>query len=231
MTEKKTIWVCCNPFVPLPINLLEDNVLTIGRHGQNTLQLQHSCVSRYHAVIKTIGNRCLTIADRGSSNGTYLNGKKISNYPRPLKMDDLIQIEPYEIAIRQTPTSEGNLDKTNTEFLAVKSKASMAGQLEKTSLVELLQGIEFNSKTGTLYIEEKSIEEKDDRDGFFVFSCGRPMSAIFGKLVNIPAMNDMLSLTKGNIVLTDKIEPFDTGIDVSITSILLDHSRHQDEKI
>jgi hypothetical protein len=100
----------------------------------------------------------------------------------------------------------------------------MAGQLEKTSIVEVLQSIEFHTKTGTLYIDSK------DKDGFLVFVSGKPISAQFGDALNVAAVLEMLKITKGSFVLTDKVEPIDMGINTSITSILLEFSRIQDEK-
>lgn len=52
-------------------------IITIGRGNANDLVLNDASVSRFHAVIKTGGNSIL-IADRGSTNGVILNGRRIS---------------------------------------------------------------------------------------------------------------------------------------------------------
>jgi adenylate cyclase len=51
-------------------------VITVGRGNANDLVLNDSSVSRFHAVIKLADNH-IFIADRGSTNGVILNGKKI----------------------------------------------------------------------------------------------------------------------------------------------------------
>jgi hypothetical protein len=223
-TDTKIVWICCDPLSPVPLDLQKDKQLIFGRHKAAGFQLPHSCVSREHASLKTISGRCLLLEDLGSSNGTFVNGKKVSAFP--VELGDIIQIGPYELEIRSKPFNQDNskYGATNTDFLTTSRAATMAGHLEKTSLVEILQSIEFNCKTGTLYIDGK------DRDGFLVFVSGKPISAQFGDLLNVPAVLDMLKISKGNFVLTDKVEPMDMGINTSITRILLEFSRIQDEK-
>lgn len=207
---------------PLPLDIRKNKQLTIGRQNTADLQLPHNCVSRNHARIRSISERCLLIEDLGSSNGTFVNGKKITAFP--LQTGDIISIGPFDLEIRNQPFHEGNtLGSTNTDFLTTSRSTAMAGQIEKTSLAEVFQNIEFHAKTGTLYVESK------DQDGFFVFAAGRPISAQYGELHNISALMAMLCLPKGNFVLTDKLEPIEGAIDATITSILLNFSRIQDE--
>lgn len=223
--ENKVSWVCCDPHPPVPLNLKTNKKITIGRHKNCDLQLLHSCVSRNHAAIKVVSGRALILEDLGSSNGTFVNGKKVSTYP--LEIGDVIQIGPFEIDVRKEPFNNdaSKYGTTNTEFLTTSRTAAMAGQIEKTPIVEVLQSIEFNEKTGTLYVETK------DKDGFFVFASGRPISAMFGEETNVSAILAMLNLSNGNFILSDKVEPIDTGINCTITNILFEFSRCQDEEL
>lgn len=50
---------------------------TVGRGDDNTLCLSESMVSRYHAEIIRIGDDFL-LRDHGSTNGTYVNGERVS---------------------------------------------------------------------------------------------------------------------------------------------------------
>lgn len=223
-TENKVSWVCCDPHQPIPFNLKTNRRITIGRHKDCDLQLLHSCISRNHAAIRVIGGRSLILEDLDSSNGTFLNGKKIA--ASHIKPGDVIQIGPFEIDIRDKPYSDdiSKYGVTNTEFLTTNRAAAMTGKIEKTPLVEVLQSIEFNEKTGTLYVETKT------EDGFFVFAEGRPISAIFGEKINIEAILNMLRLSKGNFTLTDNLEPLASDINCSITNILFEFSKQQDEQ-
>ena len=52
---------------------------TLGRHPANTLRLADREVSKEHACIERAGNTYL-VKDLGSSNGTYVNGRRIREH-------------------------------------------------------------------------------------------------------------------------------------------------------
>ena len=52
---------------------------TLGRHPANTLRLADREVSKEHACIERSGNTYL-VKDLGSSNGTYVNGRRIREH-------------------------------------------------------------------------------------------------------------------------------------------------------
>ena len=52
---------------------------TIGRNPSSDIRLRHSSVSRQHAVVERRNDRTLIVSDVGSSNGTYINGRKITH--------------------------------------------------------------------------------------------------------------------------------------------------------
>lgn len=68
---------------------LEEEVASIGRVGDNTLQLQDTEVSRNHAELRLEGDE-YSINDLNSSNGTYVNGKATRRHL--LKSGDHIQL-------------------------------------------------------------------------------------------------------------------------------------------
>jgi len=53
-------------------------VTTVGRGNANDLVLNHTSVSRLHAVIKLEADGSVLIADRGSTNGVLVNGTRIA---------------------------------------------------------------------------------------------------------------------------------------------------------
>jgi pSer/pThr/pTyr-binding forkhead associated (FHA) protein len=63
---------------------------SIGRHGDNEIILPDSQVSRHHAEIVMQGGRWL-IADLGSANGTYVNGKRLAG-TQVLNHGDLVRV-------------------------------------------------------------------------------------------------------------------------------------------
>src|SRR5262245_32418171 len=56
---------------------LADGVTTLGRHDDCLIRIKSSQVSRRHCEILEVGGK-LTVRDLGSSNGTFVNGKRIS---------------------------------------------------------------------------------------------------------------------------------------------------------
>ena len=50
---------------------------TLGRHPSNTLRLVDREVSKEHATIERVG-RDYVLRDLGSSNGTFVNGKRVT---------------------------------------------------------------------------------------------------------------------------------------------------------
>src|SRR3954465_5449899 len=57
---------------------LSKPVISIGRGTANDLVLNDTSVSRFHAVINRLEDGTVAIADRGSTNGVIVNGKKIA---------------------------------------------------------------------------------------------------------------------------------------------------------
>jgi predicted component of type VI protein secretion system len=56
---------------------LADGVTSIGRHDDCLIRIKSSQVSRRHCEVFEVSDK-LTIRDLGSSNGTFVNGKKVS---------------------------------------------------------------------------------------------------------------------------------------------------------
>lgn len=66
------------------------NELTIGREPDNAIRIQDPLASRHHALVRKLGGRT-QVVDLGSSNGTYVNGRRISR-PATLWNDDILEI-------------------------------------------------------------------------------------------------------------------------------------------
>ena len=72
--------------------LFKDDVVTIGRGDSNTIVLNSARISRNHARIEWSGEY-FTVRDMSSSNGTFVNGRRIEYLPCSLKDGDLIMLE------------------------------------------------------------------------------------------------------------------------------------------
>ena len=82
---------------------LSKSELTIGRRRDNHLCLPHLSVSGYHARIHGDPD-CLTLEDLGSTNGTLVNGRRITQ--RVLLHSDEIIIGSYQIRYSETYTRQ-----------------------------------------------------------------------------------------------------------------------------
>jgi len=79
---------------------LSKAVVTIGRGTANDLVLNDTSVSRFHAVIKQLEDGTFAIADRGSTNGVIVNGKRIS-MEMPLAHADRARVGVYTLILEQ----------------------------------------------------------------------------------------------------------------------------------
>src|SRR5579864_279950 len=75
-----------------------DDTVSIGRAADCDVCLESPAVSRVHALILRSGSRFF-VEDKGSSNGTFLNGERIGRR-EPLTEEDTLQIGPYYLGLR-----------------------------------------------------------------------------------------------------------------------------------
>jgi hypothetical protein len=82
---------------------------TIGRAPGCDLVLADAKVSRRHALIQAQKQHEFWLIDLGSSNGTFLNGRRV-NQPSLLRDQDLVELGPFRLVFRQLrsgPIDEG----------------------------------------------------------------------------------------------------------------------------
>lgn len=95
----------------LPSEIPVTGTLFIGRDVTAQVSLRHPQVSRRHAVV-TVADGQVKLRDLGSSNGTFLNGRRLAPGVRnPLTIGDAIDIGPYSLkydGYSLTPRSRSN---------------------------------------------------------------------------------------------------------------------------
>ncbi len=93
---------------------LQDKPLTIGRHAASTIRLDDPVVSQNHARVTMQpdpyldGHHEVTLEDLGSTNGTLVNGEKVSR--QVLRDGDLIRIGRFEFSFDSDESD--SLDRT-----------------------------------------------------------------------------------------------------------------------
>jgi pilus assembly protein CpaF len=86
---------------------LKETTAIIGRDGNADIWLNHSSVSREHAQVKLIeGKSHFIIEDRGSANGTYVDGVKV-NERSTLYPDQKLEVGPFRFSLCLMPGDNG----------------------------------------------------------------------------------------------------------------------------
>jgi len=139
--------------------LAQSGDLVIGRSSELDLVLIEDMVSRKHARI-TLASGGITIADLGSTNGTFVNGEKVRR--AELREGDriLIGTNILKLVARTagtTPidakTAQQDLQRTAAAHEQKSGgRTGVQGRLEEVPLVDLLQLLSTSKKTGAIAI-------------------------------------------------------------------------------
>ncbi|MHB1308809.1 MAG: FHA domain-containing protein [Limisphaerales bacterium] len=85
----------------------------LGRGSGNEVVLSDNRVSRRHAIIHAQSESEFWLVDLGSSNGTYLNGRRV-NQPVRLRERDRFAVGPFTMTFRPPLDSGGPLTRADT---------------------------------------------------------------------------------------------------------------------
>jgi ABC-type multidrug transport system ATPase subunit/pSer/pThr/pTyr-binding forkhead associated (FHA) protein len=87
--------------------------LTIGRSSENDVLVDSNLVSRHHATLKYLQGGTVSLTDHGSTNGTFLNGKRVSGTVNVGSSDEII--------IGRTRISLGGGAKNLSQEIAIRT--------------------------------------------------------------------------------------------------------------
>ena len=195
--------------------------MIIGRSSECDLVLRHPSVSRHHCTI-TVREGAMTMLDEGSSNGTYLNGKRVAQ--SSLVAGDVLSLGCFEVEVRSNDmmaSTEQDLDMEGTRVVTLSNVTTHL--LHEISLAETLQGMEFNRRSGTLRLLSGQLR------GTLVINQGRPLWATLGPHTGDEAVLRMLELAEGRVTISTELEAGPTTMHSTITGLLLEASRRIDE--
>jgi pSer/pThr/pTyr-binding forkhead associated (FHA) protein len=171
----------------LPCRVAQGQSASFGRDGSNTIVLPSRLVSRRHALLKRESTG-FWLADRGSTNGTYVNGEPVRE--RMLRDGDRIAIGTFEFAFHtDLPVSQDEVERHETHIFT--APGSFSGDVSAETLLEVWQMLDLNRKTGVL--EVRTGESR----GLAVFSRGVPLHAEYGGLLGDEAVLKILVLDRG----------------------------------
>jgi pSer/pThr/pTyr-binding forkhead associated (FHA) protein len=77
--------------------------LNVGRASDNELTLNDASVSKIHGALLMTAEGSLLVADTGSTNGTFLNGRRIAyGESRVIEEGDVIGFGDVEVRLRKS---------------------------------------------------------------------------------------------------------------------------------
>jgi hypothetical protein len=77
--------------------------LNVGRASDNELMLNHTSVSKIHAALLMTSEGTILVADTGSTNGTFVNGRRISyGESRLIEDGDVVGFGDVELRLRKS---------------------------------------------------------------------------------------------------------------------------------
>ncbi|MBW3565553.1 MAG: SpoIIE family protein phosphatase [Acidobacteria bacterium] len=154
----------CRPNVAATDYALTDDVVTIGRAESCTIQIPDRYLSRQHAQLTRKGDAWF-VSDKGSANGTYLNGHRVESLipvtPRDritIGENEIIMVDEGETAppSRLTITPDLPSSTINLSLPAIDASTKKRSEDRQTERLNLLNRLAME------LLEEKPMEELFD---------------------------------------------------------------------
>ena len=148
---------------------------SIGRAPDNSIPVADSEVSRRHAIIQAQGEHEFWLVDLGSANGTYVNGRRISQSVR-LHNGDVIRVASNELEFSSEilsamhPVGQQAMDSTMIHIRQAECWLMVADIIGSTQLSQTLPGAQFPRMTGSWFKNCRQIIDE----------CGGHMSKYLG---------------------------------------------------
>jgi adenylate cyclase len=137
--------------------LAPDRGLRIGRSEKNDVVLNDDLTSRGHAMIQQSGDGLYYVTDLGSSNGTFVNGNRISA-PAMLRSADRVGIGHHEFIFHQpmlvdypAPARSDGMESTNILFSQSLMTVLVADVRGFTGLSQRVDADTLSKLTGFLF--------------------------------------------------------------------------------
>ncbi|HEX9575358.1 MAG TPA: DUF4388 domain-containing protein [Myxococcales bacterium] len=207
--------------------------LVIGRSSDLDMVLIEDMVSRKHAKI-TLQDGAITIADLGSTNGTFVNGEKVKK--AQLKEGDRVLIGTSILKLVTVQRSAQPIDaraaqqqlERTAAAQELRGRSAVQGRLEEVPLVDLLQLLSTSKKTGAIVIQGY-------RGGRVHLRNGRVVAAVIDADPTLPpkkALYRMVGWTQGGFEFVPQegeMPPMPNEIQESTEALVMEAMQQQDE--
>ena len=212
--------------------LEEKREIIVGRSSDLNMVLVEEMVSRRHARIQLV-NGSVNIDDLGSTNGTFVNGERVTH--AELQEGDRVLIGSNILKVVATDSTgpvapmDGTQHRTVTRTAG--SDARMSGNLEEIPLPDLLQLFGTSRKTGTLVVtSEGKVGRIHLRGGLVHFVEAETEDGQHLQIDGLKAVYRMISWEKGIFELTpEDPRKFEPPLDLNVQEVLMEGFRQKDE--
>lgn len=204
-----------------PLFLTPGKLFTIGRAPECSFSVPSKRVSRLHAEISWVSDKPL-ITDKDSSNGVFVNGARIKSVA--LQPGDELEIGPFLCVYRFGDPSAVKADSAEVSKTMADKGDVLGGQITEVGLTEVLQGLEFNAKTGTLNVFSREVS------GWLTILSGSPGASEANEKRDEEAILELLLLKQGRFTFTSELRTPEKRIKATVTALLLEWGRRADER-
>ncbi len=206
----------------------------VGRSSDLDMVLVEEMVSRRHARIQ-LHDGTINIDDLGSTNGTFVNGERITHAElqegdRVLIGSNILKVVSTDEAADAAPAIERQA-QLNRAHSRPASDARMSGSLDEIPLPDLLQLFGSSRKTGTLTVtSEGKVGRIHLREGLLHYIEAETANGESMPMSGRKVVYRMLSWQGGVFELTpEDPRTFDNPVDASVQEVLMEGFRQKDE--
>jgi pSer/pThr/pTyr-binding forkhead associated (FHA) protein len=213
--------------------LEEKREIIVGRSSDLDMVLVEEMVSRRHARIQLVDGS-VNIDDLGSTNGTFVNGERVTH--AELQEGDRVLIGSNILKVVATDSTGpigAPMDGVQTRAATRTggSDARMSGNLEEIPLPDLMQLFGTSRKTGTLVVTSQGkVGRIHLRNGLVHYVEAETDEGDPLPIEGLKFAYRMISWERGLFELTpEDPRKFDTPLDLNVQEILMEGFRQKDE--
>ena len=206
---------------------MPENTYSIGRDEDNSISINSTFVSRKHTSIY-FEKGSFYVKDMGSTNGTFLNSKKVEK--SILKDGDQIGVGDRIYVYYQKSKNldlieiDDNSSTKISEKIIVSRKGQMSGNFEEYTILELLQYLSTRNRTGALLI--RCIDESD---GLIEFREGHIEHSFYQGLKGEESLQKIVESKLAQFQFDPKHKTDMVSIDKTTNSLFLDIFKIKDK--
>lgn len=145
---------------------LREDSYTVGRKPENDLRIQECCVSAYHAKVNRTPDGGYEVKDLDSSNGTYLNRKRVSS-PVKIKPGDHLKFGIIKMSVEEhvaeAPTGKVSPSSNDSPLKILSLKDRFTKAKHRKEQAPLLSD-EIVEEGEIIHLDEEPLAEGPMRD-------------------------------------------------------------------